>query len=161
MRTVQILILLLSLSACSSSQVLVNKELTGVWQNETKEIASGWLDTYQFFDDSHFIFNLNQYDEARRVLSLKGHYRIKGDTLFFKVDSTVELVGGYFERSTFTSIHGSWSLSGNVTKKEIKLPDTEEQYAIIKRCNEEKQIDCILIDESIYYKMSSKPEDYK
>lgn len=160
MKILQILVFLLSVSACSFSQGITHNELSGVWQCESKEIASAWLDTYQFYSDGRFIFNLNQYDEARRVLAIKGRYRIVKDTLFFKIETTIELTGGHFERNTLTSTHGSWSLSGDLVKKEIKQPEKEEQIAMIKQCSEKQQPDCILIDGNAYYKISSNPEDY-
>ena len=161
MKILQILALILSINTCTFSQEIKYKDLFGVWQSESKEIASAWLDAYQFFADGRFVFNLNQYDEAKRVLAIKGHYRIVEDTLFFKIESTIELIGGYFVRNSLTNIHGSWSLSGDVIRKEIKHPEKTEQIAVIKRYGEEHQeLNCILIDEVIYYKIYSNPEDY-
>jgi hypothetical protein len=160
MKILQILVFLLCVNACSFSQNIAHNELLGVWQCESKEIASAWLDTYQFYADGHFVFNLNQYDEARRVLAIKGHYRIVKDTLFFKVEATIELIGGYFERNTLTTTHGSWSLVGDLVKKEIKQPEKEEQTAMIKQYCEKQQSKCIFIDGSVYYKISSNPDDF-
>jgi len=160
MKTLHILLFILNLSACSFSQSITHDEILGLWQCESKEIASAWLDTYQFYSDGRFVFNLNQYDEAKRVLAIKGHYRIVEDTLFFKVEATIELVEGYFARNTLTNTHGSWSLAGDLVKKEIGQPEKEEQIALINKCEEKQQFNCIIIDGSVYYKISSNPDDF-
>lgn len=152
---------LFSINFCSHSQELKVKDLSGVWQSESNEIASAWLDVYQFFPDCSFVFNLNQYDEARRVVSINGHYRINADTIFFTVEKTIELQGGYFERNLLTTIHGSWALTGDVIQKEIIQPKKEEQYAIIKPCIDKNLLTCLMFDRINYFKISSKPEEYK
>jgi len=160
MKALGLVVLFLSIKACTYSQFIMSDEILGVWQSESDEIAGAWLDTYQFYSDGRFVFNLNQYDEARRVNSIKGHYRLSKDTLFLKVESTIELIDGYFERNTLTSVHGSWSLAGNVIEKEIKQPVIKENYTIVKRCSEKTKTFCMLIDGAKYFRISQNPNDY-
>jgi hypothetical protein len=135
-------------------------DILGVWQYESKEIGSAWLDTYQFFSDGTFIFNLSQYDEIKRIIAIKGHYRLTKEAICFKVEYTTELVGGHIVRDNLTSIHGSWALSGNFIKKEIKQPDTKDEYAPISFLKESTGSDCILIDGRKFYRISKDPTAY-
>jgi hypothetical protein len=138
-----------------------NKNIVGIWQKDTPEIADGWLDNYQFFPDSSFCFNFSEFDGSKRVLSLKGTYWLKKDTVYFKVKSTIELVGGYFIRDNNASMHNTWAIAGNYEIKEITVIKPSIELTLIENCPYVKSLKCIRIGGDIFYKLKSDPNDYK
>jgi len=159
MKHVFIVPLLLFLNTNLFAQLNVN-DITGVWQYESCEIGSAWLDTYHFFSNGEFVFNLSQYDEIKRIIAIKGHYRLIKDSIYFKIEYTTELFGGYIVRDNLTKIHGSWALSGNPIQKDIKQSEIREEYATLKFCKEKIGVPCILIDGRKFYRISNDPKEY-
>lgn len=156
----KIIIFLLFLSSLFlSSCVLAQTNIVGVWQSESPEIGSAWLDTYQFFSNGKFSFNVNQYDELARIISIKGKYRIAKDTLFLRVESFVENQGGYISRSTFSSLHNSWSIDGNIKVIEVKQSEIKEEPISLKIFKKEDK-ECLLMDNAIFYRIYDNPNKY-
>ena len=147
-------------SFAQQKNVITQEELVGIWQVNSDEIASGWLDSYRFFDNKEFIFSPNQFDGLRRIISINGTYRIVNNKLYIKVASTDEVEGGHIERSHLTTLSDTWEIDGGVIKKVIQ-PERDEEVIEIKRCNNEisKKI-CILLDGRKYYKLENDPTNY-
>ncbi|MGA3014637.1 MAG: hypothetical protein ABSD71_11475 [Bacteroidales bacterium] len=147
-------------SFCQQKNVITQEELIGIWQVNSDEIASGWLDSYRFFGNKEFIFSPNQNDGLRRIISIKGTYRIANNKLYLKVISTDELEGGHFERSHITTLSDTWEIAGGVIKNLIQ-PTREEEVVEMKRCNNEtSKKTCILFDGRKYYKLENDPLNY-
>lgn len=145
----------------SNRKQLDEKNIIGVWQAKSDEMTSGWLDTYQFFANGEFTFNPSQYDGLKRIISIKGKYRIIGDSLFFLVQYTKEATGGDIVRSETSTLSDSWALEG-VKIIEIKHENKEEQKAAIELGQPSANGNsCILIDKRKYYKMQSDPTKYQ
>lgn len=143
------------------AQRVDNSLLTGIWQVKSHEIGSAYLDNYQFFKTGEFKFNVNQYNELKRIISIKGSYSIKDDTIYFKATSLVELTGGdRLIRSKTSSLNDSWSLVGNLSKKETILKKSEIMPALIKLCESVDGYQCILIEGNRFYKILKDPNDY-
>lgn len=156
MKHIIIVFSLISLHISLLAQVS-SKNILGVWQYESSEIGSAWLDTYQFYSDGTFIFNLSQYDEIKRIIAIKGHYRLVNDSIYFKIEYATELSGGRIIRDNLTKIHGSWALHGSSIQKDILQPVAKEEYASIKFC---KEVNCMLIDGRKFYRVNNDPKKY-
>ncbi len=153
--------LLLAASSCSAQRSIDNAYLHGVWQVSSHKIGAAYLENYQFFDDGSFIFNTNQYNELRRIISLSGHYTINEDLLHLKVISFIEDTGSLqITRSRTTKVNDSWSLAGNYTETKRKVKDPEISIVEMKLCQDINEIACILIDGNTYYKIIADPNDY-
>lgn len=151
---------LLFLNVSVFSQLLNQASICGVWQNKSQIIGAGWLDRYQFYPNGSFIFRLSEYDGAKRLIALKGHYRINKDTLFFKIETTVEKIGGSIIRDPENTLHGSWTIA-KCKILEIKQTGIDESYAILSSCKKNSKLPCILIDGDEYYRIGQDPEKYK
>jgi hypothetical protein len=137
--------------------------LVGVWQADNKNIADAYADTYQFYQNGHFIFNFDQnINSGRRLLKLNGRYMIKNDTIGFTVDSTVELSRGTVERTLHMNPYSDeWSIVGGVIKT-LPQKKTRWEYVAIKFNNtSNNKATSISIDNRVYYKMKNNPSDYR
>ena len=151
---------ILGLQECYSQNTKISKEqLIGVWQEKTEKIGTSLLDNYQFFPTGEFIFNITGYDEINRIVSIKGKYSLSNDTLYFKVESTDEIVGGEITRNNLTSIHNSWSFT-NYKHIIVQQNGTFEQIAIIELCDTSLKSMCIYIDNNKFYKISDNPKKF-
>jgi hypothetical protein len=155
----KLLIILLILPIFNYCQIIKKNDLTGIWQFKNKEIGSGFTDTYQFFRNDTFIFNTSQFDGLQRVVSIKGKYEIKGDSLLLKLESTKERVGGSIVRSEINTLSDSWEIQ-DYKMVERKLPVTEKQNIVLEKCNNNEKA-CLLFDKRIYYKVDINPENYR
>ena len=132
--------------------------LVGVWQYETSGMASGWDDSYQFFEDGKFIFNFSQMvNKGTRIIQVLGNYRFSNDTLYFVAKTTSELVGGHIKRGRPDC---EWLIEGG-KRESIEEKQPIEEFALISKCKSKTEsADCITIDGVPFYKVSSNPLDY-
>jgi len=142
-------------------QSVDNSLLIGIWQAESHEIGSAYLDNYQFFKTGEFKFNVNQYNELKRIVSIKGSYSVKDDTIYFKAIAIIEKTGGdKLIRSKTSSLNNSWSLIGNFSNREIALKESEIIPVPIKLCESVNGYQCLLIEGERFYKIIKDPDDY-
>jgi hypothetical protein len=73
-------------------------DLPGVWQDHP-ELASGWSDAFQFFQDGRFVFHHNQMDCGKRETSYEGRFGIRQSLLTLTIERRYVLTGGHFEGS--------------------------------------------------------------
>ena len=148
-----IIILLISFnSICQTSVNTENKNIIGIWQAETNEVSSGYLDTYRFYENNKFAFEPSQYDGLKRIVQIAGTYKIDNAKIVFYVHSIKELVGNKIERSMITTLSDSWAIDGGklVTKK-IKSSPQDATFEFCKS-NEDNQ-NCLIIDGRLFYKI--------
>jgi hypothetical protein len=131
-------------------------DITGTWQFKTSSIGSGYLDNYKFDSNQQtFEFNTNEYNGLNRILSIGGKYEIQGDTILFYVQYTLEYVGGYPGRSKTTTLSDSWELiDGKIEINDIKNREIIEKARISKNLDDEKRIECLIIDDRTYYNIN-------
>ncbi len=145
--------------SCNSQNKI--DDISGVWQLNSPEIGSGYLDNYQFFKNGEFKFNLNQYDELKTIVAIKGKYSISKDSIFFKAQTIEEHTGkDRLVRSRTTSLHDSWSLIGDYKISEITLKQQETISATLEFGKNSKGQISILIDGTEYFQIIRDPEDY-
>jgi len=141
------------------TQLVNSQSLIGIWQAETPKLSSAYLNTYQFFSDSSFKFNTNQYDDLRRIISIGGKYQIMNKIIIFTVSYTNEVVGGKIERSSLSTLNDSWAIEGGeIVKIPIKSKVIEEADLIIGK--KENNISVIFIDKRKYYKVGTDPTKF-
>lgn len=155
MKKLTLLLLIIIKCSCLQAQSLV-----GIWQLNTPEVSSGYLDTYQFFSNGTFRFNSSQYDALRRVITIGGKYKVQKDKLTFSVEYTMEKVGGVFKVGDIASGSDSWSITGGQIKR-VPLLKTITQYASIEAGIKDKEVDVIKINKAKYYKVDNDPENFQ
>lgn len=89
------IITLLILASCSiEKQPSADmKKFVGIWQ-DSPEIASGWSDTYQFFENGNFVYRYNQMVCDNRTLNYAGSWTVSGDKINNTVTEKTIIVGG-------------------------------------------------------------------
>ena len=136
-----------------------NVNIVGFWQLDSWQPGDGWNDNYRFYKNGEFEFNLNQMvDNLKKVVGLKGKYRIKGNVLYTTVTNYYEMEGGKFMRDTSVFITKSWIYGGgHVVEKEQKN-STEEGISI--QFAKEKNHDCFILNGKKYFLVDRDP-NYK
>ena len=152
-RILIIIILFISFnSICQTSVNNENKDIIGVWQAETKEVSSGYLDLYRFYKNNKFIFEPSQYDGLKRIAQIAGTYKIDKDKIVFYVNSISELVGNKIERSMITTLSDSWAIdAGKLITKKIKSSPQKAKFEICKSIEDNQN--CLKIDDRLFYKI--------
>ena len=143
----------LSISFNVTCQIIKNQKeinIVGLWQSNTVEVTSAYLDSYRFYANHKFEFVPTGYNGLNRIIKIVGTYQILENEIKFHVQSLIEVAGGSIERSTTATWSDSWSIDGGklITKK-IK---SNIQIASLEFCNEANH--CISIDKRIYYKIN-------
>ena len=147
---------MIALNACGQSS---KEKLIGIWQAGSDKESSAWLDNYQFFSDGKFVFNFNQYDGSKRIISLNGKYDLQVDTLILIIEYSVEVVGGYITRGS-SAWENEWVIQ-DAKIKEIKNDNPNKEMAFIEKCSETNStFPCLMIDTRKYYQMQSDPTKY-
>jgi hypothetical protein len=73
-------------------------DLTGFWEDARTHGSAGRGDVYILRGDHTFEFVYSEYQWAgRRIVSFSGRYRIAGDSIYFTILQTEELMGGHIE----------------------------------------------------------------
>lgn len=140
---------------CLKSQISSN-QIVGTWQIKSAQVSSALHENYRFFADGTFIYYFDSYDEAKRIISVRGTYKIDHDKIIFKILSRKEIVGGKIIKAS-EGFQKGWTLfGGDVT--EIQQTDSEEESCVIKTCSSEKSMECIKIDNESYFKVSENPD---
>jgi hypothetical protein len=127
MRMKLLLIALLILTACTGEkkQTTGTKELVGIWQ-AIPEMASGWADTYQFFDNGDFVFHYNQMICDKRTIDYSGTWELIGtDKLKLTIKARTILVGGKLVPAT-GSCGSDYEIEGGEIKN-VELDEPEVQ----------------------------------
>lgn len=139
------------------------RALVGVWQSGTPKLGDALLAHYQFFENGKFIYNFSQYDDATRVLALKGHYRLVGNELFMSVQSRVELVGGSFTRGSPGFQESPFVLEGGTieTFNQVDTANQRDPFILsVIMTGKTRKIVGLKIDNNKYFKLSNNPSKY-
>ena len=125
-------------------------------------IASGWAETYQFFEDGTFTFNYNQMDCAKRTVSYSGNWEEgKGQIILTKTVQT-DWEGGTLEKA-FGSCGSEMELV-DATLKTTKISPPEKITLTISKIQDGGEEDLyqpvIDINGETYWKKSDNAKDY-
>ena len=138
----------LLITVVNSAFSQIQKKIIGNWQAESGTITSMYHDTYQFFNGGGFTFKPDAYNGLNRIISIRGTYKIKGDTLILEPKYTEEIVGGFPIRSESTLLSDTWEIVQGKTK--IIPCKTTKQMAVIKFNSDSK---FITLDSRKFYKI--------
>ena len=158
MKNFKIVLFIIACNISLYSQVIENKDVVGIWQFNNKNIAAGWLDNYQFFSNGKFLFNTNQNDSTKRIISIGGTYKIKDSLLTLQSTFSKEIQGGYLVRSN-TAGGSGWEIKGGKVIV-IKYKYKKISSLKIEKCLNKEDIPCILIDKRIHFKLDDDPSNY-
>lgn len=146
-----IIVLLISFNSICQTSVN-NKNIIGIWQAETNEVSSGYLDTYRFYKNNKFAFEPSQYDGLKRIVQIAGTYKIHNSKIVFYVHSITELVGNKIERSMITTLSDSWAIDGGkIVTKKIKSSPQEAKFEFCESIEDNKN--CLKIDGRLFYEI--------
>lgn len=116
------LTLLLTLFSCTvdNKKTFDTKELVGIWQ-DSPQVAAGWSETYQFFEDGNYIYRYSQMDCTKRLLSYSGTWELQNNNkLILTMTSRNVLEGGTVVLSSGSC---DFEIEGGVVKT-IELGDS-------------------------------------
>jgi hypothetical protein len=154
-----VLLIMIRTSTNSQGKVQIDpKDLVGIWQADTAEEGSAWLDAYSFFPDGRFIFHFSQYNGTHRIEDLHGNFKIEGNVLYTTIQYRTERIGGHVERGGNGS-EDEWVLVGDsvvVVKQENLL---EEKWPLKLYQRPSDGIKCLNLRRN-YYLVRKNPDDY-
>ncbi|WP_285727871.1 hypothetical protein [Geothrix rubra] len=130
------------------------RSIAGYWQEGSPETSDARLNCYRFFSNGKFSFELSQYDETKRILSLHGTYRIKNGVLFLVITHRIELHGGSVVWNP--QARNGWSIDGGKSVKVIQANSQEEEVSI-EACPPIGKRTGIKIGGDKYYQLSVNP----
>lgn len=158
----QLLILILTLlTSCSTRQLSDHeKEFVGIWQ-VIPEMASGWADTYRFFDNGEFIFHYSQMKCDKRTLDYSGTWRIINRTLELTIDKINKLEGGELVPA-MGACGSEFEIEGGQVK-EIKTGDAEIQSIQLSQISTDpahRDLQTATFDGKSFWKLQDDPNNY-
>ena len=74
-------------------------DLMGLW-HASNMLPAGWHDVYLFYIDGSFVFDYNQMDLKKRILSYSGQWEIQSSTLILEVETMVVIFDGQIVESS-------------------------------------------------------------
>jgi hypothetical protein len=149
--------------AQNADSTIRQRQLIGVWQINNAIVGDALRENFQFFPDGKFVLNFSQYDDAQRVLALRGHYRLEGGLLFMTVESRDEIIGGYFTKGSPGFQRSAFVLEGGKveTITQIDSAGFKDPFVVINcKIAKSGKIMGIQIDHNKYYKLSENPEAF-
>jgi hypothetical protein len=138
-------------------------QLIGVWQSNSSRLGDALLVHYQFFQNGEFVYHFSEYDDANRVLALKGHYRLVGDLIYMSVHSRTERTGGYFTKGSPGFQDSPFVLEGSTieTFNQVDTVSKNDPFLLsVFQTNKTGKIIGLKIDSHKYYKLSDNPSKY-
>jgi hypothetical protein len=143
---------------CSTSNA--QDSLVGVWQ-DARVVASGWSNTFLFFNDGSFKYFYNQMDCSKRIVSYSGKWKVNEDELDLTVEQKTVIEGGHLELSNGSC--GSDSMLVDGVEKKMKLEVPEEIIYSVSELYADTQDDIarvkVYIDAMPYWRFSDNPKE--
>lgn len=151
---------LILISIESIGQNIDENYLIGIWQ-DSQNIADGWSNNYQFFENGIFKFNYSQMNCKKRVIYLKGNWSLKYDLIVLSVKEEMIIEGGELVKDP---ICDSMIVNGIDKTITLKEPRIYKMKIIVKQnslLNDKgPKIEHIQLDSINYYKLRENPLDY-
>lgn len=130
---------------------ITNKELVGTWQRDSKVIGSGLNQNFVFYGNGTFVLNLvNEGEDARSLIKLKGKYRVTKDELYLTILSKT-ILEGELEIAGMGSSLSLIQFGAKSKIREIKEPSPKEfiDPCYITRITRSQ----IKLNNELYYKL--------
>ena len=155
-----VIIILLLIFAGSGSAQIQRDSLVGVWQ-DSKIVASGWTNTFLFFNDGGYKFFYNQMDCSKREVSMSGNWKVKYDELKLTVNQKDIIEGGTVELSIGSCASDSM-IVGGIEKTVFLKPSEKILYSVsaiyVDNADDIQRLK-IYIDAMPYWKFSDNPKE--
>lgn len=149
-------------SALGVDARVASSELVGVWQ-AAPVMASGWTDTYLFYEDGRFAFHRNQMDCENRDLGYFGTWSLSGpdhDTLSAHVERTEKLVGGILVRSYASCASEYMIEDGEVVMDTLEKPKTIVLVLSPPHYDDYYEKPAMRFGSRVFWRFSNEPTDY-
>ncbi len=156
-----LLVTLLILTSCTvdKKQTVDSKEFVGIWQ-DSPEVASGWSDTYQFFDNGEFIYRYNQMVCDKRTLDYSGTWELTDtDKLKIIVNEKTILEGGKLVPSS-ESCGSDYEIEGGEEKKVKDSKTYTIKLSAISVDKKKRDLKTRTFDGKAFWKLEDNPEKY-
>jgi tetratricopeptide (TPR) repeat protein len=139
------------------------RRIIGIWQN-SPHMASGWGDTFTFYPNRKIISRYSQMDCSKRIISKTGLWKISNNVLHIEFNNQKEIVGGKEIPSDGSCGSETQIEGGQIVDKELEseIVDYSISFSISKnnKLNIKSNLPSIEIDNIIYWRHRSNPEDY-
>lgn len=142
------------------SQTAIN--IVGKWQCCDSLISAGYLNTYEFKNDSTFIYMPSEFDGDNSLLSISGNFKIISDTLILIITKISYGVGSFRIGNKIDEDPTMWVYEYDKTKN-IKCKSNCIQKVIITvdRQNDNRVFKKILLNGFEYYKLIENLDYYE
>ena len=140
---------------------ITTREIVGVWQEKTAQMADAWLACLQFYKDGKFAYHRSQYEDLNPFLSIYGQYRIKGNMLYLKVKYRREWRAGDLISPSPGLQPGIFVLDGGKAVTVPQQDSTREIAVALGKCDVNSASPCILFNRDSYFRVSPNPGYYK
>lgn len=128
---------------------LQESDLVGEWQVSSKVLGSNKRNAYVFKANHTFVYTTDGQDALIEVLSIRGTYSLKKDTVYVQPHALTKRVGGKLSKNFYTTGNDSWEMSEG-TIKTIPVAHSPQYPLIIKVISKHKILE---IDGSLYYRI--------
>jgi len=135
-------------------------DIVGRWQISSPHTGDNPLENFQFFKNGTFIYNYETEDDTRNITQLKGKYRMEKNCLFFTVTSRKERIGGALETGALGTDEYLFVFDNDSTRVVRYKKPKELDPVFILDVKKTTEFFKIKINNRIYYKLSSDPDQY-
>jgi len=161
-----IILLSIKVVAQTTTKSLLNqpgiskKDIIGRWQINSPHTGDNPLENFQFFRNGTFIYNYETEDDTRNIFQLNGKYRMEKNQLFFTVTSRKERIGGGLETGAVGTNEYLFVFDNDSTRVVRYKKPKELDPLFILDVKKTTEFFKIKINNRIYYKLSSDPNQY-
>lgn len=135
--------------------------IVGIWQLHTNEISSALHETFQFFKNGKFVYNLSNYDDLNPLSSISGTYILEKNLLKLKIMQIklrvrfkIAEADHGFQSGPFQLIEGKF-----ITIQQNDLDYSEHEFELVKELKKTLKV-AVKIDEDLYFKLSDDPNKF-
>lgn len=133
-------------------------DLVGVWQ-DSPGMAAGWSNTFQFFPDGRFTFNISQMDCAARERSYSGSWSIVRGKLVLRITERTVIEGGRLVQAT-GSCGSTFEIEDGTVRSRPVSPARSRRLALSRRGVDKYGRLKIRLGGKTYWKFGSDPNEY-
>jgi hypothetical protein len=154
-----LLFLLLTFKSILAQNVIAQKDIIGLWQQNESMLTSGLDNVYRFYSDGKFSFDVSSYNYLSRLRSLNGEYKVQNNILYLKVLEVKEVVGGevtYGDEADYNN----WNYEGS--KEKVTIYKKPKEFSLsLELCKESKNMMCIRLNYLKFYKIDANPKAHQ
>ncbi len=141
-----------------SEDKALERRLLGVWQDNSA-VGSGMADNFQVFASGKYVFNFNQMDATKRVISHSGKWKVSNGKLILKMKRVELWIGGKWVKASGSTATEYEIEGGKIIKKKISPKEILELS--LDKFVEEELHQTTRIDGVKYWKLSDDPTAYE